>query len=47
MPLGFVLVAPAAAWLGTETTMVAAGAIVIALLLAALAAGDVRRLSAP
>jgi hypothetical protein len=38
MPLGFVVVAPAAAWLGTETTT---------LLLAALAAGDVRRLTAP
>jgi hypothetical protein len=47
MPVGFVLVAPAAQLLGTRPTMVAAGTIVIALLLAALAAGDVRRLTAP
>jgi DHA3 family tetracycline resistance protein-like MFS transporter len=47
MPIGFAVVAPAAQLLGTRTTMAAAGAIVIALLLAALAAGDVRRLTAP
>jgi MFS family permease len=47
MPLGFALVAPAAHLLGTQSTMLAAGAIVIALLVAALAAGDVRRLTAP
>jgi MFS family permease len=47
MPIGFVVVAPATQLLGTQATMAAAGAIVIALLLAALAAGDVRRLTAP
>jgi MFS family permease len=47
MPIGFAVVAPAAQLLGTQETMAAAGAIVIALLLAALAAGDVRRLTAP
>jgi MFS family permease len=47
MPVGFALVAPAAQLVGTQATMIAAGAIVIALLAAALAAGDVRRLTAP
>jgi MFS family permease len=46
MPLGFALVAPAAHVFGTQATMLAAGVIVIALLAAALAAGDVRRLTA-
>jgi MFS family permease len=47
MPLGFALVAPAAHVFGTQATMLAAGVVVIALLAAALAAGDVRRLTAP
>ena len=47
MPIGFALVAPAAQLLGTRTTMLACGLIVLALFLAALAAGDVRRLTAP
>jgi MFS family permease len=47
MPLGFILVAPAAELFGTKTTMLACGLIVIALCAAALAAGDVRRLTAP
>jgi hypothetical protein len=47
MPLGFAVVAPVAQLLGTRTTMLACGLIVIALCVAALAAGDVRRLTAP
>jgi predicted MFS family arabinose efflux permease len=44
MPLGFAVVAAVAAGLGTRTTMFAASTIVLALLLVALAVGDVRRL---
>ena len=47
MPIGFAVVAPVASVLGTETTMLVCGLIVIALCAAALAAGDVRRLQAP
>jgi hypothetical protein len=45
MPLGYALVAPAADALGTRATMAASSLVVMALLAAALAAGDVRRLS--
>ena len=44
MPLGFAFVAAVAAGLGTRTTMLAASLVVMALLCAALAIGDVRRL---
>ena len=44
MPLGFAAVAGVAAAVGTRTTMLAASLVVLGLLLAALAAGDVRRL---
>jgi len=44
MPLGFAFVAAVAAALGTRPTMLAASLVVLALLCAALAAGDVRRL---
>lgn len=44
MPLGFAAVAAVAAALGTRTTMLSASLAVLALLAAALAAGDVRRL---
>jgi MFS transporter len=47
MPLGFAVVAPAAELIGTRTTMLACGVTVIALFAAALAVGDVRRLTAP
>jgi MFS family permease len=47
MPIGFAVVAPAAELLGTQTTMLACGVTVIALFAAALAVGDVRRLTAP
>jgi hypothetical protein len=47
MPIGFALVAPAAQVFGTRTTMLVSALIVIALFLGALAAGDVRRLTAP
>jgi MFS family permease len=47
MPLGFALVAPAAQLFGTRPTMLACGLIVIGLCALALAAGDVRRLTAP
>jgi MFS family permease len=47
MPIGFALVAPAAELFGTRTTMLASALIVIALFVVALAAGDVRRLTAP
>jgi len=47
MPLGFALVAPAAQLFGTRATMLACGLIVIVLCAAALAVGDVRRLTAP
>lgn len=47
MPVGFAVIAPAAGLLGTRTTMLACGVAVIALCAAALAAGDVRRLTAP
>jgi hypothetical protein len=47
MPIGFALVAPAAQLLGTRTTMLVSSLIVLALFLGALAAGDVRRLTAP
>jgi MFS family permease len=47
MPIGFAVVAPAAELLGTRTTMLACGVTVIALFVAALAVGDVRRLTAP
>jgi predicted MFS family arabinose efflux permease len=47
MPIGFALIAPAAELFGTRTTMLASALIVIVLFLAALAAGDVRRLTAP
>jgi MFS family permease len=45
MPLGFALVAPAASLFGTQETMLACGLIVILLCAAALAVGDVRRLT--
>ena len=44
MPLGFAFVAAVAAALGTRPTMLAASLTVLALLFAALAVGDVRRL---
>ena len=44
MPLGFAAVAAVAAAIGTQTTMLAATLVVLALLGASLAAGDVRRL---
>ena len=44
MPLGFALVAGAADALGTRTVMLASAAIVMVLVLACLAVGDVRRL---
>jgi predicted MFS family arabinose efflux permease len=44
MPLGFAAVAAVAAGLGTRTTMLTASLVVLALLLVALAVGDVRRL---
>ena len=44
MPLGFAAVAGVAATLGTRTTMLASSLVVLALLVAALAVGDVRRL---
>jgi MFS family permease len=44
MPLGFAAVAGVAAALGTRTTMLTASLVVLALLAAALAVGDVRRL---
>jgi MFS family permease len=47
MPIGFAVVAPVAALLGTETTMLVCGLIVIGLCGAALAVGDVRRLQGP
>jgi MFS family permease len=47
MPLGFALVAPAAQLFGTQATMLTCGLIVIALCVAALVVGDVRRLTAP
>jgi MFS family permease len=47
MPVGFALVAPAAELFGTRTTMLVSALIVIGLFVAALAAGDVRRLTAP
>jgi MFS family permease len=47
MPVGFAVVAPAAELIGTRTTMLACGVIVITLFAAALAVGDVRRLTAP
>jgi hypothetical protein len=47
MPLGFALVAPAAQLFGTRPTMLACGLIAIGLCVLALAAGDVRRLTAP
>jgi predicted MFS family arabinose efflux permease len=47
MPIGFALVAPAAELFGTRTTMLASALIVLVLFLAALAVGDVRRLTAP
>jgi MFS family permease len=47
MPVGFAVVAPAAEVIGTRTTMLACGVIVITLFAAALAVGDVRRLTAP
>ena len=46
MPLGFAFVAAVAAGLGTRTTMLASSLVVLALLCAALALGDVRRLRA-
>ena len=46
MPLGFAAVAGVAAALGTRTTMLGASLVVLALLLIALAVGDVRRLRA-
>ena len=46
MPLGFAFVAAVAAGLGTRTTMLASSLVVLGLLCAALAAGDVRRLRA-
>jgi hypothetical protein len=45
MPLGYAVVAPAADLLGTRATMAAASVTVMALLVAALAVGDVRRLT--
>jgi hypothetical protein len=47
MPVGFALVAPAAELFSTRTTMLVSALIVIGLFVAALAAGDVRRLTAP
>ena len=47
MPIGFAVVAPAAELFGTRTTMLACGVTVIVLFTAALAVGDVRRLTAP
>jgi hypothetical protein len=47
MPIGFAIVAPAAALFGTRETMLVSGLIVIALFVVALAVGDVRRLTAP
>ena len=47
MPLGFALVAPAAALFGTRNTMLACGLLVIGLCAAALLADDVRRLRSP
>jgi MFS family permease len=47
MPIGFAIVAPAAQLFGTRETMLVSGLIVIALCAAALAVGDVRRLTAP
>jgi hypothetical protein len=47
MPIGFAVVAPAAELFGTRTTMLACALSVIALFAAALAVGDVRRLTAP
>jgi MFS family permease len=47
MPIGFALVAPAAELFGTRMTMLVSAVIVIMLFLGALAAGDVRRLTAP
>jgi MFS family permease len=47
MPVGFAVVAPAAELIGTRTTMLACAVIVITLFAAALAVGDVRRLTAP
>ena len=44
MPLGFAAVAAVAGALGTRNTMVGAGLVVMALLVACLAVGDVRRL---
>lgn len=44
MPLGFAAVAGVAAAIGTRTTMMASSLVVIALCLACLAVGDVRRL---
>jgi MFS family permease len=44
MPLGFAAVAGVAAAIGTRTTMLVSTLVVLALLAAALAAGDVRRL---
>ena len=44
MPLGFAAVAAVAAALGTRTTMLVASLVVLALLVVALAVGDVRRL---
>ena len=47
MPIGFAVVAPAAELIGTQTTMLACAVTVIVLFTAALAVGDVRRLTAP
>jgi hypothetical protein len=47
MPIGFAVVAPAAELFGTRTTMLVGGVTVIVLFTAALAVGDVRRLTAP
>jgi MFS family permease len=47
MPIGFAVVAPAAELVGTQTTMLACAVTVIVLFTAALAVGDVRRLTAP
>jgi hypothetical protein len=44
MPVGFAVIAPAVELFGTQATMPACGLIVIVLCVAALAAGDVRRL---